>query len=86
MFIVNLRGERQIGKSYFRRVVCVDVYNVMCETFLLSLVLHIMNVVYIGVGFDLISRCSKSCLGLMRNLELDCDINSRLSSSWCGMC
>ncbi len=52
----------------------------MCETFLLFLILHIMNVVYIGVGFDLISRCSKSCLGLMRSLELDCDINCRLSS------
>jgi len=58
----------------------------MCETFLLSLVLHIMNVVYISVGFDLTSLCSESCLGLMRNLELDCDINYRLSSSWCGMC
>jgi len=48
-----IRIERQIGRSYFRRVVCVDVCDEMCKTFMLTLVLYI-DFVYIGDGFDLI--------------------------------
>ena len=73
-----MSGEHQIGRSNTRRVVCVDMYDEMCKTFILSLVWHI-NIVCIGDGFDLIWQCSTLCLRWMRNLKLDCDINFRLS-------